>query len=468
MTNAETEKKTNTKYEFEIQMLLDAQALSVKQRVTYRNDTGKTLSSILFSVYANAFRRESALPYDNDSLEAAFPYGYAPGGIEFREIYLDGEIAEWGIQGANETFISVACSLAPGETAVIEFYYVLLLTKNRAFLGAGDTDWRITNFYPSVCPYENGAFVTNPITRAGEFLYADPSDFTVYLTLPDGYIPAFNGNTSDLGTDETGRFRTYKTEIANARALAFAISRKFHILSAKTAYGTNVSVYGQDRSKMKDVLKEAVSTLENARESFGAYPRDSLSIALTDMQNETITSSGLIFMSSDADRDLPLLTGSAVMKQYFGDIVMPNPGSEAWLAEAVSRYAWMLLIEKTEGERAFTRLLNAYVLPSLSVTIPGGLLPHMETMYFTSGSDYEAVVCARGCAVLNEIRFAMGNERFLSSIRTYYEDNSYKNPTTDDLILSMNKSAGGQWQNAVYGWLNTVDEYAGEWIGIYE
>ena len=61
----------------------EEQALIVSLDFTYTNRTGQALESVSFNVYANVFRRESTLPYDNATLEKAFPYGYAPSGIEF-------------------------------------------------------------------------------------------------------------------------------------------------------------------------------------------------------------------------------------------------------------------------------------------------------------------------------------------------------------------------------------------------
>ena len=51
----------------------DIEALRVSQRLDYTNTTGQTLTSVLFAVYANMYRRESALMYESDALLSAFP-----------------------------------------------------------------------------------------------------------------------------------------------------------------------------------------------------------------------------------------------------------------------------------------------------------------------------------------------------------------------------------------------------------
>ena len=70
------------KYDMEITLMKDAQALYVRQNVRVKNDTGAALGRAVFCVYANCFRRELTLPYDNAALQEAFPDYYAPSGVD--------------------------------------------------------------------------------------------------------------------------------------------------------------------------------------------------------------------------------------------------------------------------------------------------------------------------------------------------------------------------------------------------
>ena len=142
--------------------LENEQALRVDLSLTYTNETGEKLDSVSFNVYANLFRRESALPYDNQTLEKAFPYGYAPSGIEFTGVYFNDVAARWRFKGENECFLSVDCALEPGEKGVFHFEYALLLSENRAFQGVAE-DVRLTLFYPSACVYDGGT-ASRPIS----------------------------------------------------------------------------------------------------------------------------------------------------------------------------------------------------------------------------------------------------------------------------------------------------------------
>ena len=78
-------------YHLEIAFYEDAQALQIRQRLRYTNRTGKHLDRVEFSVYANIFRRVTALMYEADVWQDVFPSGNAPGGVEFSRILADGQ-----------------------------------------------------------------------------------------------------------------------------------------------------------------------------------------------------------------------------------------------------------------------------------------------------------------------------------------------------------------------------------------
>ncbi len=463
LNSAEASGDERIRYEFKILLLKEEQAASIHQKVTYKNQTGQPLSRLMFSLYPNVFRREATLPYDNASLEQAFPYGYVPGGIEFQNITANGNPVRWGVQGDNETFLRVEVSLLPDEACVIEFDYTLLLTHNRAFLGVSDTDFRLTAFYPSLCPFENGDFITNPITRVGEYLYHDPADFYAEVYTPANYEIAAGGKWSLLGSE--GGLRHYTGTLVNAREFAMVVSRKFHLSEDTSASGIRVGVYGQNRGIINDILDRAVQTLDHAEAMIGKLPRGELIIALCDMQNDSVNASGLILIGNEcAEADVAAL----VLKQYFADVCMPNPAEEAWMTEAIPKYMSLLMMEDTQGEAAFKKALNDTVLSSLTITLPSSLMPHVRTMYFATVSEYETVVVERGCAVMHELRLAMGRDKLIESISVYYEACTGLNPTAEDLISAMNRAAGGEWRSAVYSWLNSIGDYAGEFLDVYE
>ena len=99
-------------YAMEIQFLEDQQALRVTQRLVFTNRTGTRLDRVMFAVYANQFRRQSTVMYED--AEALYA-GYLPGGVEFFSVAVNGRQAEWAVQGDGEWYLRVKCDLAPEE-----------------------------------------------------------------------------------------------------------------------------------------------------------------------------------------------------------------------------------------------------------------------------------------------------------------------------------------------------------------
>ena len=64
----------------DVEFLEEEQALRIRQRLLYINRTGGSLDRVEFSLYANMFRRQTALMYEGDVWQDVFPLGNAPGG----------------------------------------------------------------------------------------------------------------------------------------------------------------------------------------------------------------------------------------------------------------------------------------------------------------------------------------------------------------------------------------------------
>ena len=143
---AEENPPARNEYQITMEYLEDEQALHIGQRLVYINDSQDRLDRVVFYAAPNMFRRESALMYESDDLDAVFPTGYAPGGIDLRAVRVDGAAADYGFQGTEELYLRVACDLGPGEAATFDFDYYLLVTACNAFIGAGETDVRLGAF----------------------------------------------------------------------------------------------------------------------------------------------------------------------------------------------------------------------------------------------------------------------------------------------------------------------------------
>lgn len=462
------ETSSNLSYRFEISVRTDAQALIVHEEVRFVNSSSDTLDRLIFSVPANCFRRESTLPYDNALLESAFPAGYAPGGIEFSSVIINGTDAEWAVQGENECYLRVKAEIAPGECASVQFDFTVLLSDNCAFLGAGDRDWRVSQFYPALCAYENGQFETLSLSRAGEWRYASAASFSAVIETPADFEVACGGRMVK-SVSENGVCR-YTAEIENARDFSFALSRRFHCAEEKTASGTAVRIYGQRRNKLNTALEAAVRALERFEEWFGVYPYECFSI-IESQTARPIHATALSFLEDGAFQDAQTLANRVyfcVARQYFQEIVHANPALEPWLFEGLSQYGALILVDEFAGANAFSRAVDEALRPALQVTVPGGLSVDSASARFATQREYEIITRERGAAVLYELSRAMGKESLLDGLSVYVRENRFKTVTAVDFADALAKATGRDWEDALVSWLYTIDEYTNAYMEFYE
>ena len=446
------------------EMLADEQALSCEQIAVCVNRTGEKLSQLFFSCYANALRRRETLPFDADDLAAAFPQGYAPGGLEILEVLVDGERADWGMQGEAEEFLRVAVDLEAGESAEITLRYLLLLPVCSGDMGAGLFDWRLANAFPASCVWRDGGYRLNSPLAAGEYAWNQAADWRLELTAPKEWILAASGGAVSR-EEEDGR-RTWTARIDGARDMAVALSRRYTVWRQG-----KIAVYANDASAARFALETAGAALALFEEWFGEYPWAELDIAMSQYCLEAKSAPGLILLgrelfAHDARADMEFAIVRSTARQYFGCAAGNDPVNEPWLSEATATFAALLTYRVRYGEERFLLEMRERVLPSLALTVPGGVTPGSAATYFNTRAEYDLVVRLRGAAALYELWDAMGEERFLAAMRAYLEENRGAECGTREFVAALD-STGGSWGALLADLLATIAE-SGAQAGRYE
>lgn len=440
------EEDGRTQYHISACMLYEEQAIRCEQTTVYTNRTGEKLSQLFFTCYLNALRRETTLPFDDADLAAAFPEGYAPAGIQFSSVCVNGRQAVWGVQGDDESFVRVEVELEPGATAEVTMVYDMLLSVCGGFAGAGSFDWRLTNAFPTVCPWENGAFQTNGVLSVGRFSWADAADWQLELLTPEGWQVACSGAVRSSQAQE-GWLR-WESSIENARDLAVVIGRRYSVYSPES--DGRISVYANDADAAQAALQTAQRALVLYEEGFGEYPWESIDIVMSQYALGAKSAPGVLLLGRElfslAQRDeLEYTIALLLAQQYFGEMVGVDPYEEPWLCESLSGLCAMLYYAKEYGEQRMARELSARVQPTLGVTIPGGVAADSSAQYFNSRSEYETMLYGRGVAALVELYSAMGEEEFLEALGLYARGNAFAEGRIEHFVAACDTASGAEW-----------------------
>lgn len=438
----------------ELEFFEEEQALQIRQRLRYTNRTGKHLDRVEFSVYANMFRRVTALMYEADVWQDVFPAGNAPGGVEFSRILVDGRSADWGMMGEEELFLRVACDLADGQTCEFTFEYTLLLTQNAASLGVGAMGWRLRGFYIQPLKYEYGEFVAPEPLQHANYVYADRADYALTVTLPERYLLAGPGEITSV--DNGDGTRTWTLAADNIRELCLSVGMRWREYSAETSSGTRLRLLANTRDAQK-TLDMALETLEVYESWFGPLDGD-VTIAQSDYALGTLSLPGILWANEAALSDAMALRG-ALARQFFGYGAYPMPTEDAWLADSVSAYAACLALKEAEGESAFLEYLNGEILPEAQYTLPGGVEVTSSAAILTA-AEYESLILGRGALVMHETCAAMGEETFLAALRLFYQRGLAMDVVGEyDFVDALDDASGGDWEAFLTDWLFNVADY---------
>ena len=448
------ETATRDEIALELEFFEEEQALQIRQRLRYTNRTGKHLDRVEFSVYANMFRRVTALMYEADVWQDVFPAGNAPGGVEFSRILVDGRSADWGMMGEEELFLRVACDLAEGQTCEFTFEYTLLLTQNAASLGVGAMGWRLRGFYIQPLKYEYGEFVAPEPLQHANYVYADRADYALTVILPERYLLAGSGEITSV--DNGDGTRTWTLAADNIRELCLSVGMRWREYSAETSSGTRLRLLANTRDAQK-TLDMALETLEVYENWFGPLDGD-VTIAQSDYALGTLSLPGILWANEAALSDAMALRG-ALARQFFGYGAYPMPTEDAWLADSVSAYAACLALKEAEGESAFLEYLNGEILPEAQYTLPGGVEVTSSAAILTA-AEYESLILGRGALVLHETCAAMGEETFLAALRLFYQRGLAMDVVGEyDFVDALDDASGGDWEAFLTDWLFNVAEY---------
>ncbi|HHY04253.1 MAG TPA: M1 family metallopeptidase, partial [Thermoanaerobacterales bacterium] len=99
-------------------------------------------------------------------------------------------------------------------------------------------------------------------------------------------------------------------------------------------------------------------------------------------------------------------------------------------------------------------ILNPYRFYELGHTSGHILRPLSE---FSDWGEYDAVIYSRGAIVLRELERRVGKAKFREALRVYFQQNMYKNASTQDFIEALNRVTGTDWTDYILNQLNSSE-----------
>lgn len=424
-----------TQYSITCEYSAESGTLSAECAVNYKNE-GAATDVIKFNLYPSAYREDALYKPVSDELhERAYYDGESYGGMEITSV----SGGEWRVCGEDENILEVALpqTLDEGESCEISIEYTLALAKVNHRTGITENTVNLGNFYPVACTRGgDGEFIECVYYSDGDPFVSDAADYSVQLTLPDGYTAAASGEV----VASAGNTYTYSLE--NARDFCLVLSDKFQTLT-QSAGGTQVTYYYYSDENAQAKLDAACTSLQYFENTFGEYCWPTLAVVQTGFAAGGMEYPALTMINGELEEsDAIYAIVHENAHQWWYAMVGSDQINCAWQDEGLAEYSALLFFEnapeygitRTGLINAATNAYRAYftVYNQIFGDADTTMTRHLKD--FVSDYEYVNIAYNKGLIMFDTLRTSIGDDRFLSALRDYFSSYSGKTATAENLI----------------------------------
>ena len=478
------------RYRLHLKLDLDARAYEGTQRVRWTNRDDRPASVVYFHLYPN-LRAEGARPAagaadgsaDEPRLEVTAvrsarwgqPLVYV---LEDQETTLRAQLREPVAPGAATEieieFRGSVPEIDPEETGLLAH---VMQQVDAVFRQTRDTRRaREINFrsrgvmllgagYPALVMREDGEWQRRVEPGVGDYLSMEAADYEVVIEAP-----------ADVALFASGEERGTRT--GGARVFGGEALRNFAILAGRglqaeerTVGNVRVrSIFMPERAAIgRRALAIAAAATGVYTERFGPLPYKIVSIAevplVSSLGSADFAGLGVIASAYYADFDSPAMRNlpelvreqrasvedslefaiaHTVAQQWWGGVVGSDPQRAPVLDEALANWSALLYYRDAHGPERAALALNDQLrgVYELYRTFSGEDMPaDRPAREYRTSFQYVAIVACKGALMFSALRRELGDARFFTALRRYYEANRFEVAGLEDLRAAFTAEA---------------------------
>jgi aminopeptidase N len=124
------------------------------------------------------------------------------------------------------------------------------------------------------------------------------------------------------------------------------------------------------------------------------------------------------------------LLSQLAAEQWWGDRVLPQTASDAWLTDGLSRYAEAMYAEQADGAAGLHKALEDFAVGALMYedTAPVSQASRLQTF----SNEYRSIVADKGALVFHMLRTQLGDDNFTALLREFFKKYEGKNTNLND------------------------------------
>ncbi|MDQ6700126.1 MAG: peptidase M1 [Acidobacteriota bacterium] len=205
------------------------------------------------------------------------------------------------------------------------------------------------------------------------------------------------------------------------------------------------NVYGQETAKMVNYFSGL----------FGPAPYANLTLVETESGAPNgYSAPGLVFLSPRGiGKDVNVkVIANQVSRQWWETEVSPATRNHLWLENGLASYSEALWTEHTSGPGAAQSQVKDVAVEALTVDN----VPIIQSARLEDYSpELWALTASKGAAVLNMLRFVMGDEKFYQALKQYAKQYAWKSTTTEDFRKVAEAAAGQDLKYFFIQWIES-------------
>jgi aminopeptidase N len=286
--------------------------------------------------------------------------------------------------------------------------------------------------------------------------------FTLELTAPEGWTVISNTPARSVTPIalEQKRTRFAETPPISTYVLAFAAGpfQKLRTAPGTPALYVRKSKLGRAQAEASEVQQIAAQGRQYLSDFFAQpfpFPKYEMvlipGLAYGGMEHAGATflrEESVLFRTAPTHSDLlnrDILVLHELTHQWFGNLVTMRWFDDLWLKEGFAQYmAYQTLAELKPDENVWKRFYesikpDAYAIDSTMGTTPiYQEIPNLED----AKSAYGAIVYSKAPAVLKQLAFVLGAEKFRQGLQLYLKEHAYGNAEWNDLLHAFERVSG--------------------------
>ncbi len=231
-----------------------------------------------------------------------------------------------------------------------------------------------------------------------------------------------------------------------------------YVQTKSTEGGLDVTVYTSEQTK-----PYAAQYADSASKAFFFYtssfgPAYSHKLSVVELPNDTVPSAWAPEIAAMSSRAFTQkvnyrLVANTVAHQWWGTMVSPATRNDWWISDGFARYSEALYVNHVAGQAAFQEVTTDMEVGALAYqTVPLADVGKLDTF----SPEFQSLTSDKGAAILNMLRWVIGEQAFDKTMRDFLSQYSGKPATVQDFRKIAEQDSGQQLTWFFTQWIDST------------